>query len=381
MVSPKHLSGKFDARRFSSRRSGESIDVRFFSLSLCLVRLAEKRRPRLCGFARVRQREWHQSKCRHLSLSQSRRQSGTKNAHCSFSGTFGRSLRLCSIRNRVNFVSTIYAWKGTRIVQSNSRNVPKAIKDRRGTTWMKWVLLSTKARRVFSPRPSSSSKWNTPTRINVWRSIRAKTPANLFSVNKSIFRLQTDLHRSIVCSCLWGKQCRQPTVAFRKRHVDLIMTINVRSHSKWFFVDATNWDRLFFQSSSFSSCPSVQNKKINQWHSNDDPPANEEHLVECRPTVVVNQNSRILLFSLLLLLFTVACFRELKRTSDALGLMIDSSLLLEPTLCFLLLFLLMKYISRQNSASYKSLFGLAKVSICRSYLAGSGWSYNYRRFS
>lgn len=111
-----------------------AVSLSTFVTSLRLLRLVEKRRTRLCGFARVRQREWHQSKCRHLSLSQSRRQSGTKNAHCSFSGIFGRSLRLCSIRKRVNFVSTIYAWKATRIVQSNSRNVPKAIKDRCGTT-------------------------------------------------------------------------------------------------------------------------------------------------------------------------------------------------------------------------------------------------------
>lgn len=33
LVSPKRLSRKFDARRFSSRRSGESVDVCYFSTS------------------------------------------------------------------------------------------------------------------------------------------------------------------------------------------------------------------------------------------------------------------------------------------------------------------------------------------------------------
>ena len=74
LVSAKHLSREFDARRLSPRRSGQSIALHFFPhhLSLSLVRSVEKRRVRLCWFARLRQREWRQSKCRNLSLSQSR---------------------------------------------------------------------------------------------------------------------------------------------------------------------------------------------------------------------------------------------------------------------------------------------------------------------
>lgn len=91
MVSREYLPGKFHASEFPScwsskwkipfsyrrKNSLRNIicDIWIFA-RLSLVRIVEKWSIRLCRLTRFRQWEWSESKCRNLSLSSSRRQSG-----------------------------------------------------------------------------------------------------------------------------------------------------------------------------------------------------------------------------------------------------------------------------------------------------------------